>query len=131
MKLAAVSYLVRDYDEAIHWFVEVLGFSVLEDTRLSDTKRWVRVEASNGGACLLLARADTDQQVAGIGQAAGGRVAYFLQTDDFQSSYQNMMQKGVRFRESPRREVYGHVAVFEDLYGNLWDLIEPAAQDQQ
>jgi catechol 2,3-dioxygenase-like lactoylglutathione lyase family enzyme len=126
MKLAAVTYLVRDYDEAVHWFIDVMGFSLLEDTKLSDTKRWVRVEAGGGGACLLLARADNDSQASVIGNAAGGRVAYFLHTDDFQGSYQRMIAKGVRFREAPRQEVYGQVAVFEDLYGNLWDLIEPS-----
>lgn len=127
MKLAAVTYLVRDYDEAIQWFVEALGFSLMEDTRLSDTKRWVRVAANEGATCLLLARADTDSQTTSIGKAAGGRVAYFLHTDDFQSRYQRMIDKGVHFHEAPRREAYGQVAVFEDLYGNLWDLIEPSS----
>ena len=125
MKLAAVTFLVRDYDEAIDWFVDVLQFKLLEDTPLTDTKRWVLVEPGGFGACLLLAKADGPLQEAALGKAAGGRVAYFLHTDDFDKSYEHMQVKGVRFREAPRRESYGKVCVFEDLYGNLWDLIEP------
>lgn len=125
MKLAAVTYLVRDYDEAIQWFVDVLGFELLEDIALGDDKRWVRVWSHNSGTCLLLARAVGPEQVAAIGKAAGGRVAYFLHTDDFARSFKHMESRNVKFRETPRHEVYGTVAVFEDLYGNAWDLIEP------
>ena len=125
VKLAGVTFLVKDYDEAIRWFVDALGFALLEDSALSNTKRWVRVADSAGGTCLVLAKADTAQQRQAVGQSAGGRVAFFLHTDDFSSQHAHMQQAGVVFREQPRREVYGTVAVFEDLYGNAWDLIEP------
>ena len=125
MTLAVVTYLVKDYDEAIGWFVDVLQFTLLEDTVLTDGKRWVRVASREGGACLLLAKADGPLQRSAVGKAAGGRVAFFLHTLDFEVSYQHMLARGVSFRELPRQEVYGRVAVFEDLYGNLWDLIEP------
>ena len=123
-QLSAVTYLVRDYDEAIAWFVDVLGFVLIEDIALGETKRWVLVAAPDGGSRLLLARADGDQQEAAIGMAAGGRVAFFLHTDDFAHDHAAMLAKGVTFRELPRHEPYGTVAVFEDLYGNGWDLIE-------
>ncbi len=123
-RLSAVTYLVRDYDEAIAWFVDVLGFVLIEDIALGETKRWVLVAAPDGGSRLLLARADGDQQEAAIGKAAGGRVAFFLHTDDFARDHAAMLAKGVTFRELPRHESYGTVAVFEDLYGNGWDLIE-------
>jgi catechol 2,3-dioxygenase-like lactoylglutathione lyase family enzyme len=119
MKLAAVTYLARDYDEAIAWFVDVLGFVLQEDTRLSETKRWVRVAAPGGETSLLLAKWD------GANQAAGGRVAYFLHVEDFEATYQQLLARGVQFREQPRHEIYGTVAVFDDLYGNGWDLIGP------
>ena len=125
--LAAVSYLVRDYDEAIAWFTQKLGFRLIEDTPLSDTKRWVVVAppgAGAGGASLLLARAYNDEQRAQVGRAAGGRVAFFLHTDDFAREHAAFLACGVRFREAPRHEPYGTVAVFDDLYGNGWDLIE-------
>ncbi len=125
--LAAVSYLVRDYDEAIAWFTLKLGFRLIEDTPLSDTKRWVVVAppgAGAGGAALLLARASNDEQRAQVGRAAGGRVAFFLHTDNFARDRSDFESRGVRFREAPRQESYGLVAVFDDLYGNGWDLIE-------
>jgi len=125
LQLAAVTYLVRDYDEAIAWFTEKLGFVLVEDTQLSDRKRWVKVSAGQGGICLLLAKADGPDQEAVIGKAAGGRVAFFLHTDDFAATHARMLVAGVTFREPPRHEAYGTVAVFEDLYGNGWDLIEP------
>lgn len=124
-RLAALTYLVRDYDEAIAWFTSALGFRLVEDTRMSETRRWVLVEAGGGGSRLLLAKADGPEQEAAIGHAAGGRVAFFLYTDDFARGHAAMLAKGVRFRETPRHEAYGTVAVFEDLYGNGWDLIEP------
>lgn len=125
LQLAAVTYLVRDYDEAIVWFTEKLGFVLVEDTQLSEKKRWVKVAAAQGGICLLLAKAEGPDQEAAIGKAAGGRVAFFLHTDDFSVTHARMLAAGVTFREAPRHEAYGTVAVFEDFYGNGWDLIEP------
>jgi catechol 2,3-dioxygenase-like lactoylglutathione lyase family enzyme len=125
--LAHLAFLVRDYDEAIAWFTGVLGFALLEDTPLGGGKRFVRVApAGSPGASLLLARAATPEQAACAGRQAGGRVFLFLHTDDFARDHARLLAKGVRFRESPRRESYGTVAVFEDLYGNPWDLVEPA-----
>ena len=125
MRLAAVTYVVHDYDEAIRWFVDCLGFALIEDTPQSGGKRWVVVGARGGGSRLLLAKADGPAQMAAIGKAAGGRVAYFLHTDDFAGDHAAMLARGVVFREQPRHEAYGTVAVFEDLYGNGWDLIAP------
>lgn len=121
--LATVALLVRDYDEAIGWFVDRLGFRLLEDTPVGDGKRWVLVGADDGSS-LLLARADGSDQAAATGRQTGGRVGFFLHTDDFAADHSRMIAAGVRFREKPRHEPYGTVAVFEDLYGNLWDLIE-------
>ncbi|MEX0291221.1 MAG: VOC family protein, partial [Flavobacteriaceae bacterium] len=106
------------------FYTEKLGFKLLEDTKLTASKRWVRVGPHDGSFALLLAKADGDKQEAAIGNQSGGRVFLFLQTDDFWSSYNSMKDKGVRFKETPRNEAYGTVAVFEDLYGNLWDLLE-------
>ncbi len=126
MKIAALSYLVRDYDEAIRWFTEKLGFTLLEDITLSATKRWVVVAPKGGaGASLLLAKADGERQRAAIGDPSGGRVFLFLETDDFDRDHAAMIAKGVRFLEVPRCESYGKVAVFEDLNGVKWDLIGP------
>ena len=125
--LFQLALVVRDYDEAIAWFTGKLGFALLEDTPLGGAKRWVRVgPPESSGATLLLARAATPEQAACIGRQAGGRVFLFLQTDDIHRDHAAWQARGVRFRESPRRESYGRVAVFEDLYGNPWDLIEPA-----
>lgn len=125
-RLATVTLVVRDYDEAIGWFCDRLGFALVEDTDLGGGRRWVRVAPSTqAGACLLLARAATDAQRAAIGRQGGGRVAFFLETDDFAGDHARFSAAGVRFREAPRREPYGTVAVFEDLCGNRWDLIEP------
>ena len=127
MRIAKLTCLVRDYDEAIDWFVEKLGFALVEDARLSDKKRWVVVAPKDGGgAALLLARADSPAQEARIGDQAGGRVLLFLETDDFNRDFAAMTARGVKFLEAPRREPYGKVAVFEDLNGHRWDLIEPA-----
>lgn len=123
MKLTTVTYLVRDYDEAIAWFTSVLGFSLVENMDMGDGKRWVLIDA--GGMRLLLAKAVGAQQIAAVGKAAGGRVAYFLYTDNFTRDHAQMLTAGVKFKEQPRHEAYGTVAVFEDLYGNGWDLIEP------
>ena len=127
MQLALVTFLVRDYDEAIAFFCGQLGFALIEDTVLSEDKRWVRVAPKGAaGATLLLAKAATPEQDAAIGRQTGGRVGFFLNTDDFDATYGLFLKNNVRFQEAPRMEPYGKVAVFEDLYGNLWDLIEPA-----
>lgn len=128
--LAQVTLLVRDYDEAIAYFVSVLGFALREDTRLSATKRWVVVSPSTQAGCaLLLAKADNAPQLACVGRQTGGRVGFFLYTDDLAAEYERMKARGVAFAEHPRRESYGTVAVFSDLYGNRWDLLEPAKPD--
>ena len=128
--IAHVTFLVRDYDEAIAFFTEKLNFTLLEDTPLNDNKRWVRVSPQGGnGFALLLAKADTPEQTQHIGNQTGGRVAFFLHTDNFQRDHQYMLSKGVQFAESPRHEPYGTVAVFFDLYGNKWDLLELKARN--
>src|SRR5262245_61938749 len=127
-----VSLVVRDYDEAITWFTEKLGFELVEDTPLDARKRWVVVRPpASTGASLLLARAATPVQAARVGDQTGGRVFLFLHTDDFEREYRAMKAKGVRFREEPREEAYGTVAVFEDLYGNRWDLVEHREQGRE
>jgi len=124
-KVATVALVVRDYDEAIAWYVEKLGFELLEDVDLGAGRRWVTVGPAGGnGARLLLAQAKDEAELARIGDQTGGRVFLFLETDDFARDHAAMQAAGVEFRESPRHEAYGSVAVFADLYGNLWDLIE-------
>ncbi len=123
--IAHLTFLVRDYDDAIAWFTGVLGFVLVEDTKLSADKRWVRVAPPGGETALLLAKAATPEQAAAIGKQGGGRVFLFLETDDFARDHAAYAARGVRFVEAPRQEAYGTVAVFEDLYGNRWDLIEP------
>ena len=125
--IASATLLVRDYDEAVDYFTRILGFALTKDTKLSDDKRWVTVapRGSNGTA-LLLAKAATPEQSARIGDQAGGRVFLFLHTDDFWRDYEAMRSRGVKFLEAPREEAYGTVAVFEDLYGNKWDLLQRA-----
>ncbi len=124
--IATVSLLVREYDEAIVFYRDRLGFSLVADTDLGGGKRWVIVAPpGNRGARLLLARADGPEQAATVGRQAGGRVMLFLETDDFARDHNWMMTNGVTFLEAPRHEPYGSVAVFVDLYGNKWDLIEP------
>ena len=121
-----IAVLVRDYDEAIGFYVGKLGFRLTEDTPLNGSKRWVLVSPpGTEGTGLLLAKAEGPQQKAAIGWQGGGRVLLFLQTDDFRRDHQQMLGNGIKFLERPREEVYGTVAVFEDLYGNKWDLIEP------
>jgi catechol 2,3-dioxygenase-like lactoylglutathione lyase family enzyme len=122
----AMALVVRDYDEAIAWYSGALGFELLEDTPMGGEKRWVRMAPRGSqGACLLLARAVNADQASRIGNQAGGRVFLFLHTDDFAADHARMSAFGVRFCEQPRHEDYGTVVVFEDLYGNRWDLIEP------
>ncbi|RXD03647.1 VOC family protein [Sphingomonas sp. UV9] len=123
MRLASVALVVREYDEAIAYFVDVLGFSLVEDTDLGCGKRWVRVAAPGGGSAMLLAKAIGDEQSSAIGRAGGGRVCYFLHTDDFRATYATLNDRGVDFLEEPRDEPYGWVVVFADLYGNRWDLV--------
>ncbi|CAN5322795.1 VOC family protein [soil metagenome] len=125
-RIGAVSLLVRDYDEAIGFYVGTLGFDLSENTDMGAGKRWVTVTPKGGDTALLLARATTDEQRTRIGDQAGGRVWLFLETDDLTRDHAAWLKAGVRFREAPRHEVYGKVVVFEDLYGNAWDLIEPA-----
>ena len=123
-RIGLVTLVVREYDEALRFFVDALGFELREDTPLADAKRWVVVGPAGGdGTALLLARAATDDQRSRVGDQTGGRVALFLETDDFAATYQRMRAAGVRFAEAPRDEPYGTVAVFEDLYGNRWDLL--------
>lgn len=123
--LGAVSVLVRDYDEALAYYTGALGFELIEDSPREAGKRWVVVAPAGGdGARLLLARAATPEQRAQIGDQCGGRVWLFLHTDDFWRDYRRMRERGVHFRETPREEPYGTVAVFEDLYGNRWDLLQ-------
>ncbi|HEY0502594.1 MAG TPA: VOC family protein [Lysobacter sp.] len=125
--IAHVALVVRDYDEAIAFYRDALGFELLEDTDLGGGKRWVRVAPRGAQSALLLARADGEAQRASVGHQAGGRVGFFLHTDDFARDHAAMLAQGVRFLEAPRQEPYGTVAVFEDLYGNRWDLLEPKA----
>lgn len=119
------TFLVQDYDEAIQFFTEKLNFDLIEDTPLTDTKRWVLVAPhGTNGSKLLLAKADTSEQQEHIGNQTGGRVFLFLQTDDFWRDYNEMRSHGVKFAEEPREEPYATVVVFFDLYGNKWDLLE-------
>ena len=123
--IALITYLVRDYDQAITWFQNALGFKIFENTNIGDDKRWVVVGPDSiTGARFLLAKAASSEQSTHIGKAAGGRVAFFLHTDDFDREKNIMLEAGVQFLESPRVEAYGTVAVFEDLYGNRWDLLQ-------
>ena len=125
-QITLITYLVRDYDEATAWFQTALSFKLFENTDLGEGKRWVVVGPDTAsGARFLLAKAIGPEQIAQVGKAAGGRVAFFLNTDDFAAQEKAMRRAGVKFLEAPRSESYGTVAVFEDYYGNRWDLIEP------
>ena len=124
--LAGISLVVNDYDEAIEFYTRKLSFTLLEDTRMSESKRWVVIAPPGSTGCtLLLAKAANDAQKAAVGNQTGGRVFLFLHTDDFDRDYNQMQKAGLEFIESPRQEAYGKVVVFADLYGNRWDLIEP------
>lgn len=127
-RLALTALLVRDYDEAIAFYVSRAGFDLVEDTDMGGGKRWVVVRPPGSDGALLLAKAVGDQ-AAHVGDQAGGRVFLFLHTDDFAADHARMTAAGVRFLEAPRHEPYGSVAVFEDLYGTRWDLIQPAARE--
>ncbi len=125
-QIAHVALVVRDYDEAIDFYVNKLGFELLEDTPLSDTKRWVLVSPKETtGTALLLAKAVGEEQTSRIGNQTGGRVFLFLYTDNFWQDYERMNQQGIIFVRPPVEELYGTVAVFEDVYGNQWDLLQP------
>ena len=126
-EVATVSLLVREYDEAIRFFTEALRFDLVEDSPQSPGKRWVVVSpGQRTGVSLLLAKASSSEQMACVGNQAGGRVFLFLHTSDFQSDYAHMKAHGVKFLEEPRDEAYGRVVVFQDLYGNKWDLLHRA-----
>jgi catechol 2,3-dioxygenase-like lactoylglutathione lyase family enzyme len=127
--IALTTLVVRDYDEAIAFYRDKVGFALIEDTPLGAGKRWVVVGPATAGAALLLARADGAAQSGRIGDQTGGRVGFFLHTDDFERDHAAMVAKGVRFIRAPIHEPYGLVAVWEDLYGNRWDLLQPAALD--
>ncbi|MEO0466328.1 MAG: VOC family protein [Pseudomonadota bacterium] len=124
--IANITLVIPDYDEAIAYFTGMLGFDVVEDTQMSETKRFVRVRPRGGDTCLLLAQPKNDTERAAIGNAAGGRVAFFLHTDDFQREYSALETSGAEFTGAIRHEAYGTVVVFKDPWGNLWDLVQPA-----
>ena len=125
-RIVHVTILVNDYDEAIDFYINRLGFGLIEDTQLNESKRWVLVSPDNSANfCLLLAKASNDSQKNRIGNQTGGRVFLFLQTDNFDLDYKNLIENQIKIIREPSIEKYGKVAVFEDLYGNLWDLVEP------
>lgn len=125
--IATITLVVRDYDEAIAFYTQSLGFTLLEDSPRGEGKRWVIVAPPGStGTTLLLAQAASPEQTSRVGNQTGGRVGFFLHTDDFWRDYKAMKDKGVQFMEEPRTESYGTVVVFADLYGNKWDLLEPA-----
>jgi len=125
-RLAHIAIVVKDYDEAIRFYTQKLKFNLIEDTALTETKRWVLLSPPGSGSChLLLARAANEEQSSRIGNQTGGRVFLFLYTDDFYRDYHHMLEEEIRFIRQPVVEPYGIVAVFQDLYGNLWDLIQP------
>lgn len=124
--LGALAVLVHDYDQAIAWYTQKLGFELVDDTDMGQGKRWVLLApAGSTETRLLLAKASSEEQVSRIGNQTGGRVFLLLHTDDFTRDWTRMTAAGVHFREDPRHEAYGTVAVFEDLYGNAWDLLQP------
>jgi len=124
LSLGMITLVVDDYDVAINHYVNELGFTLVEDTVLTPEKRWVVVSPGSSGAQLLLAKASSNAQNAAIGNSTGGRVAFFLYTENFSQTYENYIAKGVEFTELPRSEAFGQVIVFKDKYGNKWDLIE-------
>ena len=122
--LGMIAIVIDDYEDAISHYVNDLGFTLIEDTELSPEKRWVVVAPCSEGAQILLAKASNEQQQAAIGNSTGGRVGFFLYTDNFTETYERYLSKGIEFTESPRNESFGQVVVFKDKYGNKWDLIE-------
>ncbi len=125
-RIAHITLVVKDYDQAIQFYTKKLDFELLEDTIIDELKRWVVLAPPGAKECgLLLAKAANEQQLASVGNQTGGRVFLFLFTDNFLRDYTNMLEKGINFIRPPKEEPYGMVAVFEDLYGNMWDLLEP------
>ena len=125
-RLAHIAIVVDDYDDAIKFYTEKLHFDLIEDTRLSETKRWVLVRPKGSNeCCLLLAKAANEDQKSRVGNQTGGRVFLFLHTDNFERDYENLLRNNIEIVRQPQQEEYGTVAVFKDIYGNLWDLIEP------
>jgi catechol 2,3-dioxygenase-like lactoylglutathione lyase family enzyme len=125
-RLAYITLLVDDYDKALNFYIGKLNFKLIEDTTISEKKRWVLVKPVGSGDCyLLLAKAANDQQISMIGNQTGGRVFLFLYTDNLKRDYQNLLNNGIKIVREPVKENYGTVVVFQDIYGNLWDLIEP------
>jgi len=125
-RLAHIAIVVSDYDEAIKFYTEKLHFDLIENTQLSETKRWVLVRPKGGDSCcLLLAKAANEEQGNRVGNQTGGRVFLFLHTDNFERDYQNLLDNEIEIVRQPSKEEYGTVAVFKDLYGNLWDMIGP------
>jgi uncharacterized glyoxalase superfamily protein PhnB len=130
-RLAYIAIVVNDYDEAIKFYTKKLHFELIEDTQLSETKRWVLVKPKGtDGCCLLLAKAANEEQKSRVGNQTGGRVFLFLHTDNFERDYQNLLDNKIEIVRPPQKEVYGTVAVFKDIYGNLWDLIEPTGENK-
>ena len=130
-RLAHIAIVVNDYDEAIKFYTEKLHFDLIEDTQLSETKRWVLVRPKGGASCcLLLAKAASEEQQSRVGSQTGGRVFLFLHTDNIERDYQNLLDNKIEIVRLPQKEVYGTVAVFKDIYGNLWDLIEPTGKNK-
>ncbi len=130
-RIAHIALVVNDYDEAIQFYTEKLGFDLIEDTPLSAEKRWVIVAPKGAKECsLLLAKASNDDQRASLGNQTGGRVFLFLFTDDFWRDYNQMLSRGIEFVREPKEEAHGTVAVFKDLYGNLWDFIQPSDKNK-
>ena len=122
--LGMIAIVIDEYDAAISHYVGDLGFTLIEDSELSPEKRWVVIAPSKDGARILLAKASNPQQQAAIGNSTGGRVGFFLYTDDFSDTYGKYLERGIEFTETPRSEAFGQVVVFKDKYGNKWDLIE-------
>jgi len=130
-RLAQIAIVVNDYDEAIDFYTNKLHFDLIEDTSLSETKRWVLVRPKGSNeCCLLLAKAANEQQRSRVGDQTGGRVFLFLHTDDFERDYKNLLNHQIEIVRQPQQEEYGMVAVFKDIYGNLWDLIEPSEPNE-
>jgi uncharacterized glyoxalase superfamily protein PhnB len=122
--LGMIAIVVDDYDSAINHYINDLGFTLIENKEMSPEKRWVVIAPSPEGARILIAKASTEQQAAAIGNSTGGRVGFFLYTDNFAETYQSYLQRGIEFTETPRDELFGQVVVFKDKFGNKWDLIE-------
>ncbi len=124
-----LTLVVKDYDEAIAFYTQKLHFELIEDTVLTNTKRWVVVAPKNSQCRLLLAKSANDEQLKSVGNQTGGRVFLFMNTDNFDGEYQNLVDNQIKIVREPSNETYGRVLVFEDLYGNLWDLIEPISTE--